>query len=186
MILMAVGLPAFLRAYHAYELSNAARQVGDILRLARYEAIRLNTPVPCVIQASSSNPGYTNMWVDSNSNGKLDATEKVVLLEPSGNLVDGGSVPGKSSLISAAVNTVVPSAPSPSSSSVKFDARGAVIPPSTVNVFYLSSALAPEAGYRFDGHARDQIVAEVYARRLDSNLDGRRFGKLATAAVRIR
>jgi Tfp pilus assembly protein FimT len=147
-VLLAIGLPAFLRAYRTYELSNAATQTADILRLARYEAIRLNTPVQCVIQASGSLPGYTNVWVDSNGNNVLDPTEKMLLLGPSGNLVDGGGVPRTSSLITAAVNTVVPTAPSPTASGVWFDARGAVKPPSTVDVFYLSSALAPEAGYR--------------------------------------
>jgi type II secretory pathway pseudopilin PulG len=148
MILLAVGLPAFLRAYHAYELSNAATEVADILRLARYEAIRLNTPVQCMIKASGSLPGYTNVWVDSNGNNVLDPPEKMFLLGPSGNLVDGGGVPGTSALIAAAVNSIVPTAPSPTASGVWFDARGAVLPPSTVNVFYLGSALAPEAGYR--------------------------------------
>ena len=38
LILMAVGLPAFLRAYHSYQLSSAANQFADILRLSRYEA----------------------------------------------------------------------------------------------------------------------------------------------------
>lgn len=151
MILLAIGLPSFLRAYRSYQLSNAATQVADILRLARYEAIRLNTPVQCVIQASGSLPGSTNVWVDSNGNSTLDPAEKMFLLGPAGNLVDGGSVPGTASLLSAAVGAVNVTAPSPTSSGVWFDARGAVKPPSniwTVNVFYLSSAVAPDAGYR--------------------------------------
>ena len=148
MILMAVGLPAFLRAYHAYELSNSARQMADILRLARYEAIRENTPLQCMIQASGSSPGYTNVWVDSIKNGTLDPTEKMILLGPSGNLADGGGVPGTSGLISSAVGSFAINAPSPSASGIWFDARGAVQPPTSVDVFYLSSALAPEAGYR--------------------------------------
>jgi Tfp pilus assembly protein FimT len=148
MILMAIGLPYFLRAYRAYELSSAAAQMADILRLARYEAIRLNTPVQCMIRPSSSNPGMTNVWVDSNGNGTLDATEKMILLGNAGNLVDGGGVPGTAGLISAAVGSLATTAPSPTSSSVLFDARGAVSPPLTVNVFYLSSTLAPDAGYR--------------------------------------
>jgi Tfp pilus assembly protein FimT len=147
MILMAIGLPAFLRAYRVYELNNAATQLADILRLARYEAIRENTSVQCVIKASSSNPGYTDVWVDSIPNLTLDPTEKMVLLGPGGNLIDSG-VPNTSALIAAAVNSVVPNAPSPASSAVKFDPRGAVVPLSTVNVFYLSSSLAPDAGYR--------------------------------------
>jgi len=35
LVLMAVGLPAFMRAYHSYQLSGAATQVADILRLTR-------------------------------------------------------------------------------------------------------------------------------------------------------
>jgi len=148
LVLMAVGLPAFLRFYHSYELSNAAVQVADILRLARYEAIRLNKQVPCVIAPSSSNPGMTNLWVDSNVNGLIDPGEKVVLLGPSGKLVDSGTVPNASGLIASAVGTVSTAAPSPNSSQILFDARGALNPPTSVNVFYLASALAPEAGFR--------------------------------------
>jgi len=32
---MAVALPYFLRAYHSYQLSNAAVQTADIVRLTR-------------------------------------------------------------------------------------------------------------------------------------------------------
>jgi Tfp pilus assembly protein FimT len=150
MILMAIGLPAFLRAYRAYQLNSAAAQMADILRLTRYEAIRLNTPVQCVIRASSSNPGMTNAWVDSNGNTTLDPTERMILLGNAGNLVDGGGVPGTSALLSAAVGSLATTTPSATSSGVWFDARGAISSPVplTVNVFYLSSAAAPDAGYR--------------------------------------
>ena len=147
MILMALGLPAFLRAYRAYQLNNATRQVADILRLTRYEAIRQNTAVQCIAQASGT-PGSTNMWVDSIANGTLDPTEKMILLSPSGNLTDGGSVPGASGLTSAAVGSWATSPQPPTASGVWFDARGAVKPPTAVIVYYLSSTVAPDAGYR--------------------------------------
>lgn len=123
-------------------------QVADILRLARYEAIRLNKQVPCVIGPSASNPGMTNLWVDSNNNGQIDSGEKVILLGGSGNLVDSGTVPNISGLIASAVGTVSTTAPSPNSSTIMFDARGALNPPTSVNVFCLASTLAPEAGFR--------------------------------------
>jgi prepilin-type N-terminal cleavage/methylation domain-containing protein len=145
MILLAVGLPMFLRAYHVYQLNNAARQVADILRLARYEAIRLNTPVNCVVRSDLANPPNTTIWVDSNNDGKLEPTEKMILLGAGGNLV---SAPGTTPPISGQIGTNSIATPSPSSSSVQFDARGAVKPPTTVNVFYLSSAVAPDAGIR--------------------------------------
>jgi len=60
MILMAVALPAFLRAYHSYQLSNAATQMADIVRLTRYEAIRLNKTVNCVIRPDTTDPTMTD------------------------------------------------------------------------------------------------------------------------------
>ena len=148
MILLAVGLPAFLRFYHSYQLTNAAHQVADYLRLARYEAIRLNRPLALQIQPSALYPGMTTLWVDSNGNGVLDPTEMNTLLGTSGSLVSSG-VPGISTLISdASLGSFATTSPSPSGSAVWFDARGAVMPPTSVNMFYLASSVAPDAGYR--------------------------------------
>lgn len=148
LILMAIGLPSFLRAYHSYLLTNSASQMADILRLSRYEAIRLNKQVNCQVQQTyNGDPTLTLVWADSNQNGQLDTGEKMILLGPTGNLVDGGSVPQTTTMLSQAVSGVTPLAPSPTGSVITFDARGAVTPPNVI-VFYLSSAIAPEAGYR--------------------------------------
>jgi prepilin-type N-terminal cleavage/methylation domain-containing protein len=148
MILLAVGLPAFLRAYHAYELSSAANQVADILRQTRYEAIRLNTPVQCIIQPSTRYAGMTELWADSNANGLLDPTEKMILLGNAGNLVDSGAVPDAAGLIASAVGPIATATPSPAGARISFDQRGAVNPPTDVNVFYLASSTSTEAGFR--------------------------------------
>jgi prepilin-type N-terminal cleavage/methylation domain-containing protein len=148
LVLMAVGLPAFLRAYHAYELTSAANQVADILRQTRYEAIRLNTPVQCIIQPSPKFPGMTELWADSNGNGVLDPTEKMVLLGSAGNLVASGAVPDTGGLIASAVGPIATTAPPPAGARISFDMRGAVSPPTDVNVFYLASSSATEAGFR--------------------------------------
>jgi type IV fimbrial biogenesis protein FimT len=148
LILMAIGLPAFLRAYHSYLLTNSASQMADILRLSRYEAIRLNKQGNCQIQQTyAGDPTLTLVWADSNHNGQQDTGEKMILLGSSGNLVDPGTVPGTGSLLSQAVSGVTPNTPSPTSGVITFDARGAVTPPN-VNAFYLGSAIAPDAGYR--------------------------------------
>ena len=148
MILLAVGLPAFLRFYHSYQLTNAAHQVADYLRLARYEAIRLNRPLALQIQPSATYPGMTTLWVDSNGNGVQDPTEMTTLLGASGNLVSSG-VPGTGTLIAdAALGSFATTTPAPSGSAVWFDARGAVSPPTSVNMFYLASTVAPDAAYR--------------------------------------
>lgn len=147
LILMAIGLPSFLRAYHSYSLTNSASQMADILRLSRYEAIRLNKQVNCQIQQTyAGDPTLTLVWADSNQNGQLDTGEKMIVLGPSGNLV-AGSVPGASAMLSQAVSGTIPVAPAPTGTVVTFDSRGAVVS-ANVNVFYLSSAIAPDAGYR--------------------------------------
>jgi Tfp pilus assembly protein FimT len=145
LILAGIGLPTFLRAYHSYQLTNAATQVADILRLTRYEAIRLNTQVNCLIQASGGN---TNAWADSNKNGVVDSGEKIALLQNWGNLVDAGTVPGTAALGAAAHIGTTPVNPSPTNGAVQFDARGAVIPAGTVSVLYLANTVSPDPGYR--------------------------------------
>jgi type IV fimbrial biogenesis protein FimT len=146
LILMAIGLPAFLRAYHSYLLTNSASQMADILRLTRYDAIRLNTQqgLKCQVGPYTGDPTMTAVW---DGNGSQDTAYKKILLGSSGNLVDAGTVPQTGTLLSQAVSGVTPNTPSPTSGVITFDARGAVTPPN-VNAFYLGSAIAPDAGYR--------------------------------------
>jgi len=145
LVLMGIGMPAFLRAYHTYQLTNAASQTADILRFTRYEAIRMNTPVSCLIQPYAGDPTMTSLWADSNKNNQLDATEQQILLGGGGNLV--GSVPGGPALIAAANITSGTTTMPPSGTPISFDARGAVTP-AKVYLIYLASTNAPEAGYR--------------------------------------
>jgi prepilin-type N-terminal cleavage/methylation domain-containing protein len=148
LVLMGIGLPAFMRAYRAYQLTNAASELADILRFTRYEAIRLNKNVNCRIGPSMTDPTMMSAWADSNGNNTLDATEKMILLGNAGNLTSQGGVPGAAALLSsasiAAGGTTIAA---PAGAVVQFDARGAVVPPNP-NVFYMSSSVSPEAGYR--------------------------------------
>lgn len=148
MALLAIGLPAFLRMLHTIQLSNGATQLGDILRQARYAAISQNKSVSCIFQPSSTNPGMTVFWVDSNGNLNQDPTEPMVLLTSGGNLVDPGSVPNTSGLVSlVAIGSAGTNPQGRGSGSVAFDARGAVSS-LKVNIFYLANANAPEVGFR--------------------------------------
>ena len=148
MVLLAIGLPAFLRMLHAIQLSSGATQVGDILRQARYAAISQNKPVSCIFQPSSTNPGMTVFWVDSIRNATQDPTEPMVLLTSEGNVVDPASVPNTAGLISlAAVGTAGMTPQLPGGGTIAFDARGAVSS-LKVNIFYLANANAPEVGFR--------------------------------------
>lgn len=148
MVLLAVGLPAFLRMYHSIQLTDAANQVGNILRLTRYDAIRQNKTINCIFQPSSTNPGMTVFWVDSNQNTIQDPTEQMILLKNGGNLVNPGSVPNTSGLIGQAnLGSVATNPEVPGGGTIGFDARGAV-QGLNVNIFYLANATAPEVGFR--------------------------------------
>lgn len=150
LVLMAIAMPAFMKAYRSYQLTGAASQMADILRLTRYEAIRGNTWENCVIGPSTTDAGMTVVFADADNNSLQNGSEKMILLGASGNLVDAGSVPGTANLIATAVGGATVASPSPTGSSVRFDARGAVVPAGgnvLITVFYLSGS-NPDAGYR--------------------------------------
>jgi prepilin-type N-terminal cleavage/methylation domain-containing protein len=149
-ILLSVALPMFLRAYRSYQLTNAARQMADILRLTRYQAIRLNAQANCVIQPF---PADTTMlsasMTDAHGNPLTGLGATTVLLGSYGSLVSAGSVPGAGVFpAQAGLNGTTPVGMAPGGGTVQFDARGAVIAPATVSAFYMASAAAPDAGYR--------------------------------------
>jgi prepilin-type N-terminal cleavage/methylation domain-containing protein len=141
LILAGIGLPSFLRAYHTYQLTNAAQQVADILRLTRYEAIRLNKPMYCVIQPTGA---MTYMWADPVSTDSQPAAgQKVILLQSSGNII-ASSMPGG---LQTAANTGTLT-PVGTTGNVKFDARGAVVPTGQLTVAYLANTDTTDPGYR--------------------------------------
>jgi prepilin-type N-terminal cleavage/methylation domain-containing protein len=149
LILMAVATPSFLRAYHSYQLNAAATQVADILRLTRYEAIRLNKQVNCVVQPDSTDPTLTRAFMTDKSGNPLSGiSARVIMLNNSGNLVAAGSVPGATVLPTTAnLGATVPVSVPPAGATIPFDARGSLMS-GNVDVFYLSSPNAPDAGFR--------------------------------------
>jgi prepilin-type N-terminal cleavage/methylation domain-containing protein len=149
LILMAVALPSFLHAYRSYQLSNAAIQVSDILRLTRYEAIRLNKPISCIFQPSPTDPTMMQASLtDSAGNPLTGISAKTILLGSAGNLVDSGTVPSAAALpASATLGATIPFAIPPGGATIRFDARGAQVS-GNVDVFYLNSPSYPDAGYR--------------------------------------
>ena len=153
-ILLAVSLPVLLRAYRSYQLTNAARQVADILRLTRYEAIRLNKQVNCVFQPVAGNPAMMSAsMTDSSGNGLSGMGTATIVLGLTGNLVDASSAPVLAAFPSQAnLGSTVPLNFPSTGGAIQFDPRGAVIPPTNtalaVNAFYLASPAASDAGYR--------------------------------------
>jgi prepilin-type N-terminal cleavage/methylation domain-containing protein len=149
LILMGMAVPYFLRAYHSYQLSHAATQVADILRLTRYEAIRRNRPLRCVFQPDAVAPGVTDASMTDTSGAALTGVAAMtILLGPSGNLVDAGGVTGAAALPAAAnLGPTAPATVPAAGMTLQFDARGALTS-GNVTVFYLQSSGAPDAGYR--------------------------------------
>lgn len=149
LILMAVAMPTFVRAYHSYQLNNAATQVADILRFTRYEAIRQNKPMNCVFGPSATDPTMTSASItDSHGNAQTGVAAMTIMLGAYGNLVGAGSVPGAGAFPAAAnLGPISPATIAPSGATLQYDARGALMS-GNVTVFFLSSPTAPEAGYR--------------------------------------
>ena len=145
LVLMGIGMPYFLKAYRSYQLTNAASQMADILRLTRYEAIRRNKPINVIVQAPDANS--TIAWVDSNANLIADPTEQVVVLGNGGRVIDPGGVPVGNLAANAQV-TALNGQPA-NNATIQFDQRGAVTAPVPVgvNVFYLAG-IDPGPGYR--------------------------------------
>ena len=147
LVVSAISTPSFMRAYQYYQVSNAATSMGNVIKYTRYEAIRRNTPINCVIGPA---PVGTIAWTDSNGNGVADNVEQqltfsttVTLLAP-GNL-PATAVPGL--VLAANVGPLVPV--SNTNAIVQFDQRGAVNPPPAgALVSFVGNTLVPGAGYR--------------------------------------
>src|SRR5438445_5678718 len=61
LITSAITAPSFMRAYQYYQVSNAATSMANVIKYTRYEAIRRNTPINCVIAPA---PVGTIAWTD--------------------------------------------------------------------------------------------------------------------------
>jgi prepilin-type N-terminal cleavage/methylation domain-containing protein len=151
LILSAIALPAFVSAYRTYELTDAATQFAGLLKFTRFEAIRLNTNVNCVIQQTASVPPVTNMWADSlptPQDGVEDPGEKQLLFGGTVNLVPPAAVPNAAGLAAAANVPALATVPL-ANGFVTFDRRGAVNPAAPqVYAFYLSNLNDTSVGAR--------------------------------------
>jgi prepilin-type N-terminal cleavage/methylation domain-containing protein len=147
MIISAVALPSFMRAYRIYQLDDAATQVAGILKFTRYEAIRVNVPAatPLKAQILQSAAG-TYVFADSNNNGTVQGTEKQILFSQNLNLVSAATPPNTAGLATA-VGVAALTNVSITNGSVAFDQRGAVTP-AAVNVLYIGNLSLPNLGDR--------------------------------------
>jgi prepilin-type N-terminal cleavage/methylation domain-containing protein len=146
LLLSAIALPAFLNSYRMYQLTDGATQFAGLLKFTRYEAIRLNKTVNCLVQQVASVPPVTNIWADSDVDGVEDPNEKQLVFSGAVNLVPAAAVPGAAGLAAAANAPVLTTLPL-AAGVVPFDQRGAGNP-AFVYVFYLSNLGDPSVGAR--------------------------------------
>ena len=151
LVVSAISTPSFMRAYQYYQVSNAATSMANVIKYTRYEAIRLNTPINCVIGPA---PVGTMAWTDSDrdgvpvNDGVAENVERQVTFSTTVTLLAPGNVPNLAGLILAAgLGPLVPL--SNTAAVVQFDQRGAVNPPPAgALVSFVGNTLVPGAGYR--------------------------------------
>ncbi len=150
LILTAIAIPNLMRSFRTYQLNDAAARLSDMLKFTRFEAVRRNTQINFLMQASGT--GWL-VGTDSNNNTAIDPTEKQQLIFGFATLLPSGVAPGPAA-ISAALGGAALTTLSGSAGSVTFDARGAIrngiggTVSNNVYVFYIGSATSPESGYR--------------------------------------
>src|SRR5580693_1911062 len=96
LIITTLAIPVFVRSLQNYQLNSTASQLAAMLKYAKFDAIRQNTSVNCMIQQSGTN---WIVWVDSNGNGQPDGAEPQMVLGGSFAVLSGG-VPNTSSITS--------------------------------------------------------------------------------------
>ncbi len=150
LILTAIAVPSLMRSLRAYQLNDAAGRLSDMLKFTRFEAVRRNTQVNFLMQASGT--GWL-VGTDSNNNGALDPIEKQQLIAGYATLLPAGVAPTPTA-IRAALRGAALTTLSGANGAVTFDARGAIrlgingaISPNAY-VFYVGNANDTDAGYR--------------------------------------
>ncbi|MGH9643046.1 MAG: GspH/FimT family pseudopilin, partial [Terriglobales bacterium] len=142
--------PVVVRSLQTYQLNSAASQQAGMLKYAKFDAIRQNTPVSCGIKQQPG--GNWLVWVDSNGNGLADQAEPQMYIGGSFTLLPESSVPSHAAIISSFGTGYTGSlytwtAISGSNATVTYDQRG-VTDSYTLSVLYLGSASNPSEGYR--------------------------------------
>ncbi len=141
LVMTAIAVPYLDTSWAGYRLSGAATNVANIFQRARFEAVRNNTVIPCLVQQQTNNSWL--LWVDLNNNGVLDTNEPEVLLPGPVTILPAGVAPGAASMGYTNTQTV--------QGAIAFDSRGAVnfgAAAPTVYVLYLSYSGQPNYGYK--------------------------------------
>jgi type IV fimbrial biogenesis protein FimT len=86
LILVSVALPTMIGAIQGYRLNSVSQQVGSLIELTRYTAIRRNSVVNLRMQTAN---GTTSFFIDLNNNNQPDANEPMIVLPSDMQLANG-------------------------------------------------------------------------------------------------
>jgi len=134
-VLTAIAVPSLLTTYRSYQMDDAASQVAGIVKFTRYEAIRRNNTLNCVVTVVNN---QVAIFSDDNGNGNLDPNERETLLSGTATLVDSSAVSGAGALpgpVGAGALTTV----NPATGIIAFDGRGAKTT-AGANVYWVGNA----------------------------------------------
>lgn len=98
LIITTMAVPVILRSLQSYQLNSTASQVSGMLKFAKFEAIRQNTPVSAQVQQQGTN---WLIWVDSNGDGLADGAEPQMIVGNGFTLLPSALVPNTGSISSA-------------------------------------------------------------------------------------
>src|SRR5215472_3414437 len=152
LILTAIAIPSLMRSLRVYQLNDAAARLSDMLKFTRFEAVRRNTRLDFLAQATAS--GWV-LGIDSNTSyGTIDPNKPQQVIGGFAALVAAGNGTPPPTAISAALGGATLTTLSGSNASVTFDARGAIrtavngTVSTSIYVFYIGSVVDPDPGYR--------------------------------------
>lgn len=156
LLITTLAVPVILRSLQSYQLNSTASQLAGLLKFAKFEAIRQNTPIACQIQGGGTN---WLVWVDSNGDSTPSGAEPRMIVGGSFSLLPASAVPDTTPItqtLGAATGTpwTVLGA---SNTSEWYDHRGVLCfqtasvcpaPPVTIYAFFVGNPNDPTAGYR--------------------------------------
>jgi type II secretory pathway pseudopilin PulG len=150
LVLAGISIPALTRAFATYQLNDAASRLAGTIKLARFEAIRVNKPVSCQIRQSGT--GWV-VYADNNGNLTPDPTETQDLIVSPMNLIGngGGGIPDTAPIAASLGASGLPlTVISGVNGAVTFDQRGAVTTDQggKVYVLYLVNSANADPGFR--------------------------------------
>jgi type II secretory pathway pseudopilin PulG len=146
LVITTLAIPVVVRSLQVYQLNSTASQLAGMLKFAKFDAIRQNTPVSCQIKQSGAN---WLVWVDSNGNGVADGAEPQMFIGGSFTLLAAAPDPAPiTATLGPGFSGFSWIVLSGANNSITYDQRGVIDAGAAVYALYLGNPNDPNAGYR--------------------------------------